>query len=156
MANFNDSSAGDMPSIDSAIRRTDHACRTAIDGRRAARALTSWARRFSLSEPDFQVLWCLRFATERAVDQATLASRLALSPAQVSMTVERLGKSHWILCTASPEDRRRKLWQLTDLGLLLLEQLLAEIPDFGSLIAFTANPKSAIRNDHAAPGMEAA
>ena len=56
----------------------------------------------------------------------------------------------------TPEDRRRKLWQLTELGLLLLEQMLAEIPDFGSLIAFTANPKSAIRNDHAAPGMEAA
>ena len=112
--------------IDPAVGQTDKTCRAAVEGRRAARALTDWARRFALGEPDFQVLWCLRFAAERCLDQATLAGRLALSPAQVSMTVERLGANGWIACRAAPADRRRKLWQLTQPGASLLEQMLAE------------------------------
>jgi DNA-binding MarR family transcriptional regulator len=87
-----------------------------VDGRRAARALADWARRFKLSEPEFLVLWCLRDATADGVDQTTIAHWLALSPAQVSATVERLRAEGSIVREAVPGDRRRHLWQLSASG----------------------------------------
>jgi DNA-binding MarR family transcriptional regulator len=102
-------------------------CRTIVDGRRAARMLSDWARRFDLSEPEFLVLWCLRDATVDGVDQTTIAQWLALSPAQVSATVERMNAQSWIVPHTNPTDRRRRLWQMSSSGRALWSSMLAEI-----------------------------
>jgi DNA-binding MarR family transcriptional regulator len=110
----------------SAVEIAERACCAAVEGRQAARALAEWARRYGLREPDFQVLWSLRSADAERLDQSTLASRLALSPAQISMTVDRLGAKGWITCAIEPDDRRRKLRQLTADGQSLLAKMLAD------------------------------
>jgi MarR family transcriptional repressor of emrRAB len=126
-----------------------------VEGRRAARALGQWCRQFGLSEPEFQVLWVLRAIPEDGLDQATLAGRLALSPAQVSATVERLRTQGWIAQHNVPGDRRRHLWQLTPVGGALLRQMLTDtealrIADCGLGNAgyglVSPNPPSAIRS----------
>jgi len=99
-------------------------CRTAANGRRAVRALADWAQRFGLGEPEFQVLWSLRWSHEAGLDQTSLAKSIACSPAQVSATVERIRLRGWIAQRHSPSDRRRNLWQLTAEGNQLLDQML--------------------------------
>src|SRR3954468_4770928 len=100
------------------------ACFAAADGRRAARALGHWCERFSLNEPEFQVLWCLRNSVGIGFDQTMLAKRLAYSPAQVSSTVERLRVRGWIAQQSASGDRRRNLWHLTDAGGDIVRQML--------------------------------
>lgn len=102
-------------------------CRAIVDGRRAARVLAEWARQFDLSEPEFLVLWCLHDASTAGVDQTTIANWLALSPAQVSATVERMSAQNWIIQHTNPADRRRRLWQMSPTGRTLWEATLAEI-----------------------------
>jgi DNA-binding MarR family transcriptional regulator len=92
------------------------ACAAAADGRRAARALAQWCERFALTEPEFQVLWCLRGGDGSGFDQTTLARRLAYSTAQVSATVEKLRGRGWIAQRAAGNDRRRNLWHLSTDG----------------------------------------
>jgi DNA-binding MarR family transcriptional regulator len=106
------------------MRPIARACQTVVDGRRAARALADWAGRFDLSEPEFQVLWCLRDAIATGVDQTTIAHWLALSPAQVSATVERLRAEGCIVQQALPGDRRRRQWQLSAAGRATLNEML--------------------------------
>jgi len=106
------------------MRRIGMTCRTAADGRRAARALTQWARRFELGEPEFQVLWCLGARPTGGLDQTTLAKQLACSPAQVSAVVERMQSRAWIVQQPATRDRRRNLWQLSPAGQALLDQML--------------------------------
>jgi DNA-binding MarR family transcriptional regulator len=110
----------------------DHACHVAADGRRAARALAQWCRRFALSEPEFQVLWLLRIDASGGFDQTTLARRLAYSPAQVSSTVERLRVQGWIVQQAIEGDRRRNLWHLTPLGSGVIADMLCAASDLHS------------------------
>jgi DNA-binding MarR family transcriptional regulator len=109
---------------ESDIHRVGITCRTAVDGRRAIRALAEWAQQFELAEPEFQVLWCLRWGPADGLDQTTLAKRLACSPAQVSATVERLRSRGWISQHQLPDDRRRNLWQLSAGGNDLLEKMV--------------------------------
>ena len=59
--------------------------------------LAAWARSFDLSEPELQLLWCLRQEPGEGVDQTTIAQRLVFSPAQVSAMVERLRRQGWII-----------------------------------------------------------
>jgi DNA-binding MarR family transcriptional regulator len=113
----------------SAIEVVDRHCRQAVDGRRAMRGLSDWARRFGLSEPELQVLWKLREVTGSGLDQTTLSHRLALSPAQVSATVERLCGRGWISPVSRPDDRRRRLWQLSEDGRRLIATMLAGAMD---------------------------
>jgi DNA-binding MarR family transcriptional regulator len=96
----------------------------AADGRRAARALGRWCERFQLSEPEFQVLWCLRDKAGGGFDQTTLAKRLAYSTAQVSATVEKLRARGWILQQAADGDRRRNLWHLSAAGSGVIVEML--------------------------------
>lgn len=103
----------------------EEACRAVLEGRRGARMLARWSKPFGLSEPEFQVLWCLRSAAGSGIDQSTLAKLLVLSPAQVSATIERLRARCWIVQQAMPRDRRRRLWQLAAEGQALLERMLA-------------------------------
>jgi DNA-binding MarR family transcriptional regulator len=105
------------------------ACHIAADGRRAARALGQWCRRFEIAEPEFQVLWCLRDTASGGVDQTMLARRLAYSPAQVSSTVERLRERGWIAQQSVDGDRRRNLWHLSAIGGGVLAEMLLAAPE---------------------------
>jgi DNA-binding MarR family transcriptional regulator len=97
-------------------RRVGQLCQTAIDGRRAVRTLVGCSNRYELSESEFQILWCLSRLAAPAVDQTTLATRLALSPAQVSGCVEKLRVRGMIVHAEGRGDRRRHLWQLSAAG----------------------------------------
>ena len=110
--------------VNEPVRRVGLTCRTAVDGRRASRALNEWARRFSLGEPEFQVLWCLSGYSAEGLDQTTLAKALVCSAAQVSAIVERLKARGWIQQRPEAQDRRRHLWQLSPAGQSLLSEML--------------------------------
>jgi len=99
-------------------------CKSAIGGRRAARVLSEWARRFALSEAEFHVLWRLRDASHDGLDQTTIAEELAFSAAQVSVTVERLRARDLIFQQPATGDRRRHLWRLSAGGGELISQML--------------------------------
>jgi DNA-binding MarR family transcriptional regulator len=130
--------AGKLPPVGNlAERHVDRTCRSAVYGRRSARALANWAKPFGLSEPEFQLLWCLRGEAAVASDQTTLASRLGLSPAQVSATVERLRAGGLIRQQAVVGDRRRNLWQLAAGGERLVEQMLAHVRELRREISAT-------------------
>jgi DNA-binding MarR family transcriptional regulator len=134
-----------LPIAGVVIDRLERTCRAVVEGRRLARALSAWAKRFELSEPEFQLLWWLRLTPGVGVDQTTLASRLALSPAQVSASVERLRTGGWIVQRLVPEDRRRRLWQLTAEGQLLLAHMLHHADRLGrefSAVDFAELPSS--------------
>lgn len=107
------------------VELTTATCRAAIDGRLAARAIAEWLRPLEMGEAEFQALWFLRFTAEE-VDQATIAARLALSPAQVSHTVDRLGRKGWIAVASAAGDRRRRLWRLTPHGAHTLDEKLRD------------------------------
>ena len=113
------------PAVEAVVRHIERTRRTVIDGRRAARALTKWARRFALTEPEFQLLWQLRQLHGSGYDQTTLAEQLALSTAQVSASVERLRGQGWIFQQQAAGDRRRHLWHLTPDGESFLADMLA-------------------------------
>jgi DNA-binding MarR family transcriptional regulator len=106
------------------MRRIGVTCRSAADGRRAIRAIGEWSGRFELSEPEFQVLWCLRSACDDGCDQTTIAKHLSCSPAQVSATVERMRAEGWISQRIASGDRRRRLWRLSAHGQALLAEML--------------------------------
>jgi DNA-binding MarR family transcriptional regulator len=127
-ADFNERK-GDSPrtlrvAADGAPARIVFTCRTAAAGRSAVRAIAEWSHQFGLSEPEFQVLWCLRSAVSEGLDQTTLARQLVYSAAQVSATVERMREQGWIIQRPIAADRRRHLWQLSDGGRNLLGQML--------------------------------
>jgi DNA-binding MarR family transcriptional regulator len=106
------------------VAHVDCTCSIAIGGRRAARVVSEWAKRFGLTEAEFQLLWRLRSAPESGLDQTSLAGSLAFSPAQISASVERLRAGGHICATGSAADRRRHLWRLSAAGRELLDQLL--------------------------------
>lgn len=78
--------------------------------------LATSARTADLSETDLLALWACVAAPEGAANQRQLADRLAVSPAQVSGTVERLRQSGLLDCRRDPQDRRRQVWHLTAAG----------------------------------------
>ena len=99
-------------------------CQVAVDGRRATRALAQWAAPFQLSESELQILWRLHASTGQGVDQTTLATLLALSPAQVSACVEKLRGRELIVHQSDNGDRRRHLWQLSTNGCDVLHSIV--------------------------------
>jgi DNA-binding MarR family transcriptional regulator len=133
------------------LRRINFTCRTAADGRRAIRALGEWSERFELSEPEFQILWCLKAASGNGCDQTTIARELACSPAQISATVERMRAGGWITQQTAPGDRRRRLWQLSAQGQVLLAEMLRAADQLRYAVSF-ADGRASIPDD----GREAA
>jgi DNA-binding MarR family transcriptional regulator len=112
------------------------ACRLAVAGKLAARDLTAWVAGFDVSETEFRLLWLLSSAMHAdckapapapAVDQAELASRLAVSAAQVSGVVERLRHAGLIEHGAGSGDRRRQFWQLAEAGRELVREIVAAV-----------------------------
>lgn len=113
--------------VDSITTRLDETCRIAIMGRRASRALAEWVGHCSLTEAEFLLLWCLRAKVSDGLDQTTLAGALALSPAQISASVEKL-RVRGLLCVRSAaRDRRRNEWRLTPAGGEVFEQLISAL-----------------------------
>lgn len=104
--------------------RLEHVCKTAIDGRRAVRKLAEWSERFELSESELQILSCLSRSVGPGVDQMTLAASLAFSPPQISACVEKMRSRGLIVHHDAPCDRRRRLWQLSADGALILQQVV--------------------------------
>jgi DNA-binding MarR family transcriptional regulator len=105
----------------------EHLCQTAIEGRRAARALAKWGERFQLSESELQILLCLSGHSGLGVDQTTLAASLAFSPPQVSACVEKLRVRGLISHHEASGDRRRRLWQLSADGTAILRLVMESV-----------------------------
>jgi DNA-binding MarR family transcriptional regulator len=107
-----------------AYARVETTCQTVVNGRRAARILGGWSELLQLTEPEVQILWCLRDAATQGVDQTTLATQLAFSPALISACVEKLRARDLITNCGAPGDRRRRLWQLTAGGCDSLQKIV--------------------------------
>jgi DNA-binding MarR family transcriptional regulator len=105
----------------------EQACTAAASGRRAARALSDWTKRFGLTEAEFQLLWRLRPTSMNGPNQSALAAALAFSPAQVSAVVERVRQRGLICERGAAGDRRRHHWQLSASGRELLDEMLAAV-----------------------------
>ena len=117
-----------------AVTRIEAACRQAVAGKLAVRELARWVDGFGVSETEFRLLWQLFLAAESPsyrpgalFDQAELAVRLAVSPAQVSGVVERLRSLALLERDAQPGDRRRQLWRLAPAGRTLVLAVVAAV-----------------------------
>ncbi len=117
---------GNLAESNSAVR-LEQACTAAASGRRAARALSEWTKRFGLTEAEFQLLWRLRPTSMDGPNQSALAAALAFSPAQVSAVVERVRQRGLICERGAAGDRRRHHWQLSASGRELLDEMLAAV-----------------------------
>jgi DNA-binding MarR family transcriptional regulator len=124
---------------DAVAEQVDRTCQLAIVGRRASRALAAWAKPFGISEAELQLLWQLGSSSDDGLDQTALARALAFSPAQICACVERLSAHAWICARAASGDRRRNLWQLSEHGRKLLDQMAAT----AALLQYDANQHGA-------------
>jgi DNA-binding MarR family transcriptional regulator len=146
---------GDHAPIHSAAgpdRIVHQACLTAVAGRRAVRTIGQWSEHLGLTEAELQILWCVREATHAGIDQTTLATALAFSPAQVSACVEKMRGRGLISHHKAPGDRRRRLWQLASGGRTVIEQLTQVIGnlELAALQATTAVSTSSVSREAAA------
>lgn len=115
-----------------ATEQIDAACRSAAEGKLAARRISAWLDGSEVNEPEFRLLWLLAGAANRtsipvSLDQAELAERLAVSPAQVSGAVERLRGLGLLERALNQGDRRRQLWLATVAGELLLRRIVNQV-----------------------------
>jgi DNA-binding MarR family transcriptional regulator len=92
----------------------------------AARELAAWVVGAGVSEAEFRLLWTL-FHGGLSLNQAELASRLAVSPAQISGAVERLQAIGLLDGASDAADRRRQLWRLVPAGVALIHSILAQV-----------------------------
>lgn len=112
--------------------RIDAACRLAAEGKLASRRIAAWLNGSAINEPEFRLLWLLAGGSQPEVaatslDQADLAERLAVSPAQVSGAVERLRTLGLLERIQHERDRRRQLWQVTLAGGELLRRIVNQV-----------------------------
>jgi DNA-binding MarR family transcriptional regulator len=124
------------PAPAEAARRIDDACRQAVLGKLAARSIARWLSGFELGEVEFRLLWLLHTDGSRGAetkasaaewDQAALAERLAVSPAQISAVVDRLRSADRLAAVVPAGDRRRQLWRLTPSGRALVQSVVAAV-----------------------------
>jgi len=113
--------------------RVDRACRQAVAGKLALRAIAVWVEAVGVSETEFRLLWLL-FQQDRgdaskstALDQAELAERLAVSAAQVSGVIERLRQRELVDRVPDVSDRRRQLWRLAAAGKAMVLTVVAQV-----------------------------
>lgn len=121
-----------------AVAQVDAACRRVVAGKLATKELAGWVRELGVTESEFRLLWQLEFSAsgdaveagsrhESPPDQAMLAERLALSPAQLSGLVERLGATGLIEPERCSRDRRRQTWRISLAGRLLVGNVVARV-----------------------------
>lgn len=131
----NSADSGQLPLAASdtlSTERIEAACRSAAEGKLAARTIAAWLDGLDISEPEFRLLWLLAGAvdpslTAASLDQAELAERLVVSPAQVSGAVERLRHMGLLERAANQGDRRRQLWRITAAGDALLRRIVNQV-----------------------------
>ena len=119
------------------VERINAACRSAAEGKLAARRIAAWLSGSAINEPEFRLLWLLSGAarsdaTVAALDQADLAEQLVVSPAQVSGAVERLRNLGLVERIQHQRDRRRQLWSVTEAGDELLQLIVARVREAAS------------------------
>jgi len=88
--------------------------RALLDGRIAARGL---------SEPELALLWACIASPPGGRGQSDLAEDLAVSPAKVSVLVERLARAGLLQGRVAREDRRCRLWEPTSAGTTLWQAI---------------------------------
>lgn len=120
----------------SSAERIEQACHAAAAGKLAVRDIGEWLQGDSISEPEFRLLWLLsrqgRGKGREALDQAQMAERLVVSPAQVSGAVERLRSAGLLERVEATGDRRRQVWQVTVSGEQLLQRIVDRVASLGS------------------------
>ena len=94
------------------IHRASHA------GRALRRLLADQAAEQGLSDAELLVIWLCERGPGLA--QVELSAEVGMSPAQMSVTVERLRQRRLIDMQRSAVDRRRQVWRTTEDGLRLL------------------------------------
>lgn len=100
--------------------------RLGASGRNLREGVARVLQGHGLGEAEMSALWLCR-SVPAGLHQAELAARLAVSPAHVSQTVERLRQRGWLTSRRAPPDRRRQYWVVTDDGERLIEQLLVDL-----------------------------
>ena len=94
-----------------------------VSARHMRRLLGEVLSNTELAETELQLLWlCLR-ASPAGLVQSELAARVGTSKAQTSALVESLRRRGLLTCYRTPEDRRRQIWRITDVGQETAERL---------------------------------
>ena len=83
---------------------------------------------YGLDEPELAMLWACIASPPGGRGQSDLADFLAVSPAQVSAVVKRLGQAG-LLQGRIAADRRRRLWEPTPAGADLWRSIAESIED---------------------------
>jgi DNA-binding MarR family transcriptional regulator len=114
------------------VERINAACRQAAEGKLAARRIAAWLDGSEINEPEFRLLWLLAGTANADIsaiplDQADLAERLVVSPAQVSGAVERLRSLGMVERLHHQRDRRRQMWRVTAAGETLLRRVVDRV-----------------------------
>lgn len=103
-------------------------CLEIAAGKLASQRLKQWIRDAALNETEFRLLLTLRQATRvGSASQTQLAVQLAVSPALISATVERLRLRQLVAPVVSSDDRRRQAWQLTASARHLLARVASDM-----------------------------
>lgn len=87
-----------------------------------------------LSESQYALLRLCANDNYDAASQLDIATRLALSPAQVSGMVEQLRKRGLVIGQRSKSDRRRQVWKLTSAGRNLLQRVEDELASWSASV----------------------
>jgi DNA-binding MarR family transcriptional regulator len=95
-----------------------------VYARRMRGLLEGHAERHGLSEAELALLWACTKSPAGGRSQRELAEELAVSPAHVSGLVERLDRAGLLHNRAAEDDRRRHLWELTPLGIVVWQAVL--------------------------------
>ncbi len=104
--------------------------RIVVCGRELREVLRRLAARQGLSEPEISTLWACLGDQREGMDQRELASRLAISAAQVSGLVESLRAGGLLAGHRDQRDRRRQVWRLTPAGQAALRTAVADLADW--------------------------
>ena len=73
-------------------------------------------RAAGVSHAEYQVLRWLSMSEDREVHMSRLAATASVTPSHLSRIVARLEKREWITRSSDPDDARRTLARLTEMG----------------------------------------
>lgn len=89
---------------------------------RALRSVQRLSADLEIAEAEWLLLWVCSQAGDTGTAQVVFAQALGVSAAQVSTLVERLREQGWLQSERCTQDRRRRLWNLTDEGRAVLQR----------------------------------
>jgi len=103
--------------------------------------LRSHARRWTLSDTEFLVLWLCQRACPEGVGQSELAAAAGVSAATMSGLVEQLRQRGYLDPRRNQDDRRRQLWRPTAEGRDLLEKIETQLAESFQAIRRSLPPR---------------